>query len=276
MARGFFPSQALEQWRARMSSMTDLTLFSAYRKLFGSARDGESCWWYLGTTSVKIPDFPEIPVILPETIMVYRTETVADDEFRLHWLEVGCFRDLLTGELVESWTNPITGARVTAPNSFAEGPACFTIRAAGDGLEMSLVQAHAHVLSVEAKYALIDGRVMLTQTERKIRGFPGADGSLPEPGAPGTTHALTTLTVFGDRAEIADPAVDWAGSTGVYSLDLDILPPWMGFGAMTGATRVTGVMHKATAKDRVNHAAWDRLSALFPDFFDGDGVRANW
>jgi hypothetical protein len=256
--------------------MTDLDLFSAYRKMFGSTTDGESCWWYLGTTFVKIPGCPEIPVILPETIMVYRTETVSDQEFRLHWLEVGCFRDLLTGELVESWTNPVTGAVVAAPNSFAEGPACFTIRAAGNGLEMSLVQAHAHVLSVQAETTLIDGRVMLTQTERKVRGFPKADGSLPEPGSPGTTTALTTLTVFSDLAELRDPAVDWAGSTGVYSLDLDILPPWMGFGGLTGATRVSGIMHKSSVADRVNRGAWDRLQTLFPSFFDGDTIHPDW
>jgi hypothetical protein len=256
--------------------MAALDLFSAYRKMFGSSADGESCWWYLGATSLKIPDYPEIPAILPETIMVYRTETLAADAFKLHWLEVGCFRDLLTGELVESWTNPVTGATVGAPNSFAEGPACYTIKAAGNGVQISLVQAHAHVLAVKARYREIGGRVMLTQTETKLRGFPNADGSLPEPGTPGAATALTTLSLFSDRADLDSAQVHWAPSTGVYSLDLDILPAWMGFGDIAGATRVSGIMHKSTMKDRVNASAWDRLSMLFPSFFHGDSVRADW
>jgi hypothetical protein len=35
-------------------------------------------------------------------------------------------------------------------------------------------------------------------------------------------------------------------------------------------------MHKSTMKDRVNASAWDRLGTLFPSFFHGDSVRADW
>ncbi len=259
--------------------MTDVDLFTAYRKVYNSLDDGISFWWYFGTTTVEIPGEPTVfPVTQAETVMSYRTETVGPDEYKMHWLEIGSFRDLLTSELPKTWQNPVTGKTVTAPTNFDEGPSCFTIKRAGNGVEMSLVQAHANVIGVKSRHRVENGRCLLVQEERKHRGFPSADGTLPEPGQPGSTEALTVLSVYADVAALNDPTVKSVPSNGVYSLDLGVVPPWMGFKDNVGKLKVNGIMQKAAANEVLNKSAWDRLHAFYPDFFKGKdgGLGPDW
>ncbi len=250
--------------------------FKAYRKMFGSTADGQVCWWYCGTIFVHISGYPPIPVVQAETAMVYRFETISDAQFRVHWRELGYFRDPLTGEVAENWLNPVTGETVPYPRNFEEGPGLTTIHALPGGVRMELRQPFAVVQSIEAAAAEIDGRVRLVQTERKVRGYPQADGTLPEPGSPGTSEALTVLTITGSPAEIADKATDNAASSGVYEFEVSAIPPWMGFGDRAGATKIIGVMHKSAMDNPLNPGAWAQLQKIFPHYFKDGRLADGW
>jgi hypothetical protein len=244
----------------------------AYRRLFANAHDGLSAWWYFGTSFVDIESFPTIPVLQVETLMIYKTRTLSSDSFRMDWWEIGCMRDPTTGQLAISWTNPITGAVVATPDRFEEGPAHFIISRSGDGLAAELVQAHARVERVDVVLREVGERVWLEQTERKVRGFPLPDGSMPDLNSDSVSPARTRLSVFGARADLAR---DDAPASGAYEFEL-APPPWMGFGALTGRSITRGIMVKAAMNQRLHPAAWKSLEGLFPDRFENHDVRPRW
>ena len=249
--------------------MNDLQTF---RRIFASARDEEVVWWYFGTVQVEIEGHKPIPSLNPVTIMVYRTETVSPDELKVHYREVGYFRDPVAGALVTQWRNPLTGKRVDAATTFVEGPSCYTVRQTADGLSLSLEQAHATVDRLDAIVTRHGDRLLLTQNEYKSRGFPLPDGTM----STRVSRARTTLSFFADAAELESGAPSVA-STGTYVFELNSIPGWMGFGEIAGTTVVTGSVVKAAGvADRLNAEGWDTLSRLFPDFFDGDRIRPKW
>ncbi|WP_428149687.1 hypothetical protein [Brevundimonas sp.] len=246
---------------------------SAYRTMFGTARDGVAAYWYFGTAFVEIEGFPVTPAIQAETLMVYKTTTLSPDAFRMDWWEIGYMRDIATGEISKSWVNPITGAVRTSPQKFEEGPAHFLIQRDGDGLKLELEQAHARIDRVDVVFTEEDGRILLTQTERKTRGFPLPDGTMVGPDHPDASAAVTTLSIISSRPDLAS---DSAPGSGAYDFVLQKLPSWMGFGDRKGTLLTRGAMVKAEMNHALNPIAWQRLKDLFPECFDGDVVLPKW
>ena len=54
------------------------------------------------------------------------------------------------------------------------------------------------------------------------------------------------------------------------------LPPWMGFGDISGRTMVRGIMRKTNLQEQLNGSAWTRLAAAFPSYFTGDRLTPPW
>lgn len=246
---------------------------AAYRRMFATAQDGVAAWWYFGTAFIDVPGFPIIPGITAETVMIYKTTTLSDDAFRMDWWEIGYFRDVATGEISRTWLNPVTGETRPAPQKFEEGPANFVIQRDGDGIKLDLVQAHARIDSVDVVFTEDAGRILLTQTERKTRGFPLPDGSMASLDSPDASRAVTTLSILSSRADLEH---DSAPSSGAYDFELQTIPGWMGFGDRKGTTLTRGAMVKADMNQPLNPLAWERLKSLFPASFDGDVILPKW
>ena len=251
----------------------DFDALAAYRRMFATATDGVAAWWYFGTAFAEIPGYLSLPVIQAETLMIYKTTTLSADAFRMDWWEIGYMRDLATGEIARAWTNPLTGATVAAPQKFEEGPAHFLIARDGAGLKLELTQAHARIERVDVVFSEADGRVLLEQTERKVRGFPLPDGSMPSLDSADVSAARTTLSIQAARADLVNPS---APCSGAYDFELRKPPGWMGFGDRPGTAMTRGAMVKAGLNEQINPIAWRRLQQLFPDCFDGDEVRPRW
>lgn len=253
--------------------MSLLSPMQIYRRMFGTANDGLACYWYFGTMSIAIDGQPVIPVIQAQTAMVYKTTTLSEHSFKMDWWEIGIMVDPTTGDIAESWTNPMTGAVIRSPRSFEEGPATFTVTEHERNLTIDLVQAHATVIGVEVEISEARGRVFLQQSERKYRGFPRQDGTFPEPGEPGSVLARTQLNVWADSTELQSAEAPF--SSGSYEFELDV-PSWMGFGDLRGICLTRGIMSKTPMNRALNPLAWQRLRATFPARFDGDELRPAW
>ena len=252
--------------------MSGLNALDVYRRMFATAEDGLAAWWYFGTSFVDIDSYPTLPVLHIETLMIYNTTTLSPDAFRMDWWEIGYMRDPTTGEVARRWLNPITGAVVPAPDRFEEGPSHFIIERSGTGLQVTLVQAHARIESVVVTVTERDGRACIEQTERKVRGFPLPDGSMPSLDSDHVSRARTKLSLF---SSLADVGKNSAPSSGAYEFEL-APPPWMGLGDRPGRSITRGIMVKADMNQQLNPLAWQRMKSLFPDCFDGDQVRPRW
>jgi hypothetical protein len=261
----------------RATGATPLTgepgaLLNAHRKMFASLEEEDVCCWYLGTMFIRPDGLPEIPVLHSTTIMVYRTDNRVSAGYRMRWTEVGCFRDAVTGGPAGTWLNPLTGETAPTPRTFRDGPGEYLVRADGETLAVDLNQTGAIVDGVDVSLTQDGSRTFLNQTERKRRqlstGTTVADADLPS--------AVTTLSLWADSAEIADPARPSAHASGTYSFESEGLPGFGGLDGIKGTTIIRGVIKKAATDEVVNPAAWERLKSTYPDFFDANGVAPQW
>lgn len=252
-----------------------LTALDIYRRTLTSAEEADSTWWYLGTSTAQAEGHPEIIVSHVETVMIYRARTLSDTSYRVPWWEIGVFRDAITGELPETWVNPVTGASVEAALKFEEGPSGFSLRDNGSGgIEMfDAVQAFASLESAEIVVSDVGDRVMVTQTEIKTRSFPGKDG-IPDLSAGEGSRSRTVLQWLADRRELESgpPSVH---ATGMYSLEI-AAPPWLGFGDTPVKFMVKGLMVKAALKPTLNPRGWADLQQVYPQYFTDGQIQPRW
>ncbi len=248
----------------------------AYRRTLTSGDDAVTAWWYLGTTTFVTDGHPEIIVNHVETVMLYRAEPIGADAFRVPWWEIGLFRDAATGEVVDDWVNPLTGVTRAAGRTFEEGPSGYTIsrEPTGTGIRLTdAVQAFAAVESATIDVATVNGRVQITQTERKIRSFPGRNG-IPDLDAGEGSRSHTVLQWFAEESDLVGDAPS-VPATGLYSLDI-AAPSWLGMEGRAGTFAVKGLMRKAPLDVPLNPRGWSDLKRLFPQYFDGDTILPRW
>jgi hypothetical protein len=226
--------------------------------------DSSVCWWYSGWTFVTIDGYPEFPMSQVAAIMTYRAATLPGESFRIHWSEIGCFRDPATSELPEQWTNPVTGAQLAMPRSFKEGPGSYTITRAADGVALQLDQPTARVLDLSVDFRAGSERCWFRQRERKVRGFPLPDGTPPVIGASAGFESVTELSFFASTRDLERSDNAFVPAQGIYYFRLSGIPPWMGFGDLRGYTTTSGTITKALPGQKVDRISWERLAELFP------------
>ena len=254
-----------------------MNLFNAYRKMFASLDASETViWWYCGTVTTVREGVGEIPHTQAETIMAYRSRDLGPDSFAIDWNEIGCFRDITSGEIMNGWFNPFLGAKEPYPRSFVDGPATFTLnRTAGDGVQIDLVQNNARIDGVKLDAAINPRSIGLVQTEIKTRTFHRPDGSLPALDSPDATAIETVLSIWSNPAAVADPAQRNVASHGFYKSG-SRGTGGAGGGGSWASTTVRGTMQKARDDERVNAIAWARLQKLYPAFFKADRIAPAW
>ncbi|MDH7973265.1 hypothetical protein QH494_13835 [Sphingomonas sp. AR_OL41] len=255
-------------------TLTSSRAADIYRRTLTSSDAEPTCWWYLGTTTFVTDGHPEIIVNHVETAMLYRAEPLDGGAFRVPWWEIGVFRDAITGEIANQWTNPLSGETLSAARKFEEGPSGYTIRPAGDGIELvDAVQAMAKLEKATVTVIERDGRVAITQLEEKVRSFPARDG-IPDLDEGQSKRSKTVLQWFADAADLASDAPS-VPSTGIYSFTIGA-PPWLGMGDRQGVFSVKGLMHKAPLEQPLNRRGWADLKVLFPEYFDGETIQPRW
>lgn len=249
----------------------------AYRRTLASAEDGaETPWWYLGTSIVEPEELEPIIVNHVETVMIYGSQSLDDGAFRVPWWEIGLFRDAITGEIPNDWTNPLTGQTMPAARVFEEGPSGYSLRRTGDGgIEMfDAVQAFAEMESSSIEVREAGDRVRITQTEHKLRSFPDPEGRIPDISEGKAVRSRTVLQFFASRAEL-ETAAPSVAATGMYSFEL-ATPGFLGFGDLPSRFAVRGLMHKALGTEPLNPRGWADLQALFPHYFVAGEIRPRW
>jgi hypothetical protein len=253
------------------TELTAAEKFRAYRALVGRPDDGLVYWWYAGTLIALVDGLPPLPVIQATTLMVYRLETLNERRFAIHWDEVGYFTDFATAEPVGEWLNPLTGQFVTAPRTFVEGPGRYQVTQAAAGLDIQQQQPGARIKSIELDWTLRGSRLTLLQTERKFRGLPQQDGSLPAADSASAFEACTRLS-FGGDVEPQSATAEAMRCGGSYDFRLAGLPPWMGLAGFEGSAVVSGVICKTAARPPQFARATQALRRLFPEFMEKFGA----
>lgn len=207
--------------------------------------------------------------------LVQATSQGEDVEYA--WRQFGYYRDILTGDVAKTWSNPFLGKSFPLPRAFSEGPDQYRLkRKDAAAAALALTPSHARVINVALTGQAAEGHVTVTQTETKIAGFPAPDGSPTPHTSPSATGVQRVIQLVADQGAVEDPKTTSVPASGFFSMNYDSLPPWMGFGDRYGAALVKGVLFKTAPGDKPNPAAWRRLKALHPDAFQGERLKTAW
>jgi hypothetical protein len=100
---------------------------TAYLKLRASTVTQDVYYWFTGTLDLAVPGEPVRPIVQVESLILRRTERLAERVWDVIDWEAALYRDLATGEYLEPGAeivNPHTGRKVR-PLHYREGPVRF-------------------------------------------------------------------------------------------------------------------------------------------------------
>ncbi len=239
-----------------------------WRRLFTGPLGETICWWYQGTLYAHVDRLREFPVVGLHAIMVARASEQGNG-LALDYRTIGCFSDLDSGEPVRRWRNPFTNRVEDIPPFFIEGPGRYVMTPSVEGVALTLTAAQTRTNRIVATMETSGERVMLTQIEGTLQGFPALDGKLPPLDSPAVTERQTRIQLITQRAALAkaEPVADVRG---FFSHVYDALPPWLGFGEALGSGLSKGQMRKARTDEIVNRAVWAYLKRQVPSAFSGN------
>jgi hypothetical protein len=136
-------------------------------------------------------------------------------------------------------------------------------------MQVSRVRANRTLLTG----AVAEGRLVLTQVEGTLQGFPGQDGELPALDTPTVTERQTRFQFVAPESVVGASDGGWHDARGFCNHVYDALPEWFGFGDRLGSALSKGVLRKARGDAPVDPAGWRQLRRLFPDAFRGSRLR---
>lgn len=241
-------------------------LYPAWTALFAGAPGETFAWWYQGILYAHVDRLREFPVAGYHAVMIARTERT-NDSTAIDFRTIGFFSDLDSGLPTARWHNAFTGRDEAIPPYFVEGPGRYAITPATDTLNLTALNSRTNriVGTVERQAP----RVMLTQIEGTLQGFPALDGTLPPLGSPAITERQTRIQLVAMEAALAQ-GTPLTGTRGFFNHVYDALPPWLGFGETLGSGLSKGQMRKAKADEIVNPMVWKHLQKQVPSAFSGN------
>ncbi len=203
---------------------------TALAKMRGCTDDRLIIGWVIGSR-YAIVDHRAIPMlgILAGTFARYRRRDAETYEART--LEVAFFTDLDSGELLETWKNPVTGTIVDVPQTRL-GPS--TVLMTVDGLRVPNPSGEAFGMEIRHQFrppVTHADQVWITE-EIRVYGEARQAGAQP--------FVYNENTTYGARkSELDDPALA-AVPVDVSFQSLVTYRPWMGFGDAPGHTMARG------------------------------------
>jgi len=226
-------------------------------KMRGSLDDRLSLGWVNGKRYAVV-DHEAIPMMgmLAATLTRYRR--VSAEAFAVRSLEIAYFTDFDSGELIETWKNPVTGVVVDVPRT-RMGPSSLTVTA--DGLEVQMPVGEARGLKLNHRFepAVVRG------DDVWINEVIGVNGKARPGQQPFVYNEMTTYQAqMSDLADPDQPTVP----TNVSFHGLVTYRPWMGFGDTPGHTTAHGAGTRASRIEDLP-GYWLELTERFhPDVLD--------
>ncbi|KAK6063558.1 hypothetical protein SCUP234_13347 [Seiridium cupressi] len=242
----------------------DVDTFTAFKKVFLSAKNDTLAWWYMGL-SMPVPDgLPWAPGIKSQTIQAWRTQQLSPTRFRADWSEIIILADFQSGEDASSYYNPMSGVNATVPNYYYDGPITYYYEKNGSDISVEMIQPAANITKVSVTSGLYnDTRVLFRQVEDKIKS-----GS----------HLVSTLIGVGDLEDVRSCKTN-VPARGYYAASINgTISSIFGYPSGTqGQTLITGNMDKGGASDPLQYPAlWEHYQEMFPDFFQDGRISPNW
>jgi hypothetical protein len=223
----------------------------------GSLDDRLSLGWVIGKRYAVV-EHEAIPMMGMVAATLTRYRRASAEAFAVRSLEVAYFTDFASGELLETWKNPVTGAVVDVPRT-RMGPSSLTVTADGLDVQAPVGEARGFKLNHRFEPAVVRG------DDVWINEVIGVNGKARPGQHPFVYNEMTTYQArMSDLADLDQPTVP----TNVSFHGLVTYRPWMGFGDTPGHTMSHGAGTRAARIEDLP-AYWLELTERFhPDVLD--------
>lgn len=208
---------------------------TAVIKLRGSTDERLCIGWVIGTRYAVV-EHKATPIhgILAATFSRYRK--IRDDAYAATALEVAFFRDVNTGRLLQSWTNPFTEKTVEVPQ-VRMGPATLVVTADGLTVDQPVGEAAGMEIVHRFKPAVTNGDHVWITEEISVEGS--------SPGADARPFVYNEMSTYHARKSDLDDPSQASVATDVAFHGLVTWRPWMGFGDIPGHTTASATGRRA-------------------------------
>lgn len=226
-------------------------------KMRGSIDDRLSIGWVTGTRYAVV-NHRAIPMMGLLAATFTRYHRISADAFGAKSLEVAYFTDLGDRRLIETWTNPVTGATVDVPRT-RMGPSRFVVTADGLDLQVAAGEARGMELNHRFEPAVIRGDDVWITEIIDVSGAPVQDSKPFVYNEMTTYHAKMTDLSDASRATVP---------TNVSFHGLVTFRPWMGFGDTPGHTTAHGSGTRAASLEELPEYWLELTEKYHPDVLD--------
>lgn len=212
--------------------------------------DEDVLLWWEGTLFAQEPDKKTAPLMGFEGYNICRSEKLTDGTWRLVTRELTFYRDLATGQIIDSWDNPFNGQTVEVVH-VANDPVNTVLNAPGREVPMPWQEA--------------GDTVMLTLNIPLSYPNPLSPEKFPaESSGPmyiGSEHFM----FFAPRAAMADPALKQVPVTYGWTRVGPWLP-WMKLGQRPGSLLYVAQGNKRASVDELPADIRARIASQYPEY----------
>lgn len=250
VATGALPGPATGGAGLDLGDRSDL--LTAIARMRAATDDRLTIGYVIGTR-YAVPGHEAIPMMGILAATFSQSRRLTEEAYETRALEVAFFTDLATGRLLETWTNPVTGAVVKVPQT-RMGPSLSTLTA--DGLTVHRPAGAAAGLVLKHRFlppVVVGDDVWITEDIR-VNGPPG-----PQP------FVYNELSTYHARkADLDNPALATVPTRVDYQ-SLITYRPWMGFGDTPGHTIARGAGARVARLAELPPAYLQLLKQHHPD-----------
>jgi len=205
-----------------------------------------------------------VPYFTLNHLSVNEWTPLPGNEYEARTFECGVYCRFGTDEILDEWTNPVTGENRKVWQ-FLGGP--FTVVTGADGMRAK----GAELTPQPARMEAFGGTFFLTSSASMARPNPTAPADHPELFSGSMAYWDTVSTVMADTADAFDETISSAPAVCQFQ-NLGMWHPWMGMGQRQGRTYGRAAGTKLRSLDEIPAAARATLEARTPEIFD----RTKW
>ncbi len=248
----------------RLSLKRDETDADRFVRLRSSDNGEPVMWVYSGMMLVKPEGSVARPLVGVSGVSMTKATEIKPGVYDWQLDEVGYYTDLMTGEVIDTVTNPFTGKVVKLPHYRAPEHLIYTESSvlAADDLPPE-IEVHGEIIR------LTEVAGVSSMTEDIYVSLPAVPATDGKPGRP--SRQLSSLGTYTARTKDLDgPEGRWVDCDLNYST-MNSFAPFLGMDDVSGVQnlRLSGRKCRYMEKDTIPEWFVERASKDFPDYLDG-------